>query len=376
MPERIYVSDDNGELEPVNEEPFAQEDVLQALIERHPELLDGEQITPGEPRRWILVKREQGIAERPDEGARWSVDHLLIDQDARPTLVEAKLSSNWEIRRKIVGQMLEYAAHAAQTWTVDEMRRQFEQANEDAADRIATLLETEVEPDVDAFWETVSTNLQARRLRLLFVSDGIPDPLARVVEFLNEQMPGIEVLAVEIKQFTGPAVKTFVPSVIGRLAKSRGRRSVSGRPKLDRESFLDALGPMEHPHRDVAARLLDEAERCGARINWGESSVSIRERHTKILVAWLHTPAGIESSSPRWTKGITFGTPTRDESSDTDGKLRTILQAWVSPGNVRAAGKIDYKGYDGWTIDYDRAVEQVDSLAQRLRALLTELQSS
>ena len=33
------------------------------------------------------------------------------------------------------------------------------------------------------------------------MADEIPDPLQRVVEFLNEQMSGIEVLAVEIKQF-------------------------------------------------------------------------------------------------------------------------------------------------------------------------------
>ena len=41
-------------------------------------------------------------------------------------------------------------------------------------------------------------NLAAKRLRLLFVADALPDELAHVVEFLNEQMPYIEVLAVEI----------------------------------------------------------------------------------------------------------------------------------------------------------------------------------
>lgn len=39
---------------------------------------------------------------------------MLVDQDAVPTLVEVKRGSNPEIRRTIVGQMLEYAAHAAQ----------------------------------------------------------------------------------------------------------------------------------------------------------------------------------------------------------------------------------------------------------------------
>ena len=65
------------------------------------------------------------------------------------------------------------------------------------------LLQTDAEPDADAFWENVATNLSAKRMRLLFVADEIPDPLERVVEFLNAQMPNVEVLAVEIKQFRG-----------------------------------------------------------------------------------------------------------------------------------------------------------------------------
>ena len=73
----------------------------------------------------------------------------------------------------------------------------------DADTELAALLHTDEEPDVDGFWEDVSTNLAAKRLRLLFVADFIPDPLARVVEFLNAQMSGIEVLAVEIKRFHG-----------------------------------------------------------------------------------------------------------------------------------------------------------------------------
>ena len=53
---------------------------------------------------------------------------LIVDQDAEPTLVEVKRGSNPEIRRAIVGQMLEYAAHAARTWNADTLRRAFEES--------------------------------------------------------------------------------------------------------------------------------------------------------------------------------------------------------------------------------------------------------
>ena len=128
MAERIYARNEQGGLEPLEEEPFSTEDELQALIAEHPELLDGEQMRPGDPRRWILITREKGIAETPGASARWAIDHLIIDQDAAPTLAEVKRSSNPEIRRTIVGQLLEYAAHASATWTVDELRHIFEES--------------------------------------------------------------------------------------------------------------------------------------------------------------------------------------------------------------------------------------------------------
>ena len=150
-------------------------------------MLDGEQIRPGDARRWILVTREKGIAPSPGEAARWSVDHLIIDQDAVPTLAEVKRGSNPEIRRTIVGQLLEYAAYASETWTAEELRGAFERHAEvrggDAEAELATLLQTDGDPDVDGFWASVSTNVAAKRLRLLFVADFIPDPLARLEAF-------------------------------------------------------------------------------------------------------------------------------------------------------------------------------------------------
>ena len=183
MTERIYTRDQQGQLEPLEEERFAKEEELQALIAEHPEVLDGEQMRPGAPLRWILIAREQGIAESSDAAARWAVDHLLVDQDAVPTLVEVKRGSNPEIRRTIVGQMLEYAAHAARTWTADTLRHAFEESVDarglDPSEELGKLLtpDGEGEPDADGFWERVATNLAAARLRLLFVADDIPDPV-------------------------------------------------------------------------------------------------------------------------------------------------------------------------------------------------------
>ena len=244
MAERIYLRGEGGELEPLEEERFSTEDDLQKLLANHPELLDGEQVWPENPRRWLLISREMGISEKPEESARWSLDLLLVDQDRIPTLVECKRSTNAEIRRTVVGQLLEYAAHASETWTAEVMRERFEahceEVGDDSAARLAALLQTD-EVDMESFFQEVARNLDARHMRLLFVADKVPDELLRVIEFLNRQMPDIEVLAITIKQFSGNAGQTLVPRVLGRVASSprlRLRRETNAVPKLIEAGIL------------------------------------------------------------------------------------------------------------------------------------------
>lgn len=98
--EGIFHIGADGELLPLVATLFEAENDLQQLLETHPDLLAGGQMTPGVPRRWARVKREQGVPDRDHAGSRWSVDHLFVDQDAVPTLVEVKRSTDTRIRRE------------------------------------------------------------------------------------------------------------------------------------------------------------------------------------------------------------------------------------------------------------------------------------
>jgi hypothetical protein len=108
----IYHLQEGGELLEMVEEAYDSEDLLQVLLARHPSLMAGDQIDKAAPRRWLLVSREAGVPSHEGGGAQWSLDHLFLDQDAVPTLVEVKRSSDTRIRREVVGQMLDYAANA------------------------------------------------------------------------------------------------------------------------------------------------------------------------------------------------------------------------------------------------------------------------
>jgi hypothetical protein len=107
--------------------------------------------------------------------------------------------------------MLDYAANAVAYWPVEEIKAKFENRCKDdeleADAELANLLGDA--QDISTFWQRVKTNLQAGRVRLIFIADEIPPELRRVVEFLNSQMDPAEVIAIEVNQFVGENLKTL-----------------------------------------------------------------------------------------------------------------------------------------------------------------------
>lgn len=261
----------------MNEAAYDSEKLLQELLASHPDLLAGEQIDSEQPRRWLLVTREMAVPGELDGSARWSLDHLFLDQDAVPTLIEVKRSSDTRIRREVVGQMLDYAANAVVYWPVEEVRAKFEARckdnDEDADEVLSTFLGEERE--ADEFWLRVKTNLQAGKIRMIFVADFIPAELRRVVEFLNEQMDPAEVLAIEVKQFIGKGMKTLVPRVLGQTETARQKKSSGTKAgkDWDEESFLNALGESKgEVIRKAAKELIDWFAPQVTTMWWGQGS--------------------------------------------------------------------------------------------------------
>lgn len=243
----IYLVQPDGSLAGMLEQPYDTEDVLQHLLATYPDLLAGEQVNTVVPRRWLLVSREATVPSEEGGGGRWSVDHLFLDQDGTPTIVEVKRSTDTRIRREVVGQMLDYAANAVVYWPVAELRARFEARcvaeGSDPSERIAEALDI---GDADALWQLAQTNLQAGRVRLVFVADVIPVELRRVVEFLNGQMNPAEVLAVEVKQYVGQGQQALVPRVIGQTAQATAQKSTASTRsretrQWDESSFLTEL---------------------------------------------------------------------------------------------------------------------------------------
>jgi hypothetical protein len=260
----IFILHEDGKLDEMREQPYDSENLLQALLAKYPNLLAGDQIDSDEPRRWLLISQEMGIPDQEGGGERWSLDHLFLDQDAIPTLVEVKRSSDTRIRREVVGQMLDYAANSVLYWPVETIHARFEQTcKKHAVDPVAELAHFLGGSDTESFWQQVKTNLQAGRVRLVFVADDVPQELRRVVEFLNGQMDPAEVLAIEVKQYVGDSkMKTLVPRLVGQTAAAQQRKAgVSPKQeKIDEQTYLmDILQRRGSEDCSVVRRIIEWA---------------------------------------------------------------------------------------------------------------------
>jgi hypothetical protein len=239
----MFVIHKDGGITQLKAEHFAKEEDFQDLLEIYPALLSGELIDPEQPRKWVLVKREFGVPAEDEGSDIWSADHVFLDQDGILTIVEVKRQSDTRIRREVVAQMLDYAAHGIAYCKVETIRGRFEstcsEAGKNPDQELRDQFGLDIEPE--RFWEQVKTNLNAQKMRLLFVADVIPKELRRIVEFLNLQMKSVEVLALELKRYTGNGLDTLAPTLFGQTEAARSVKSTSPSKKWTETSFFDEL---------------------------------------------------------------------------------------------------------------------------------------
>lgn len=250
--------------------PYELEDHFQEQLANHPQLLGGAQFSGTTPRRWLLVDREVPVPDRDGSSGRWSLDHLFIDQDAVPTLVEVKRASDTRLRREVVGQMLDYAANGARYWPADLLRGRWEASLSEGEDADQVLAEF-AGMDAENFWSRVSENLEVGRVRMLFLSDDIPTELMTVIEYLNEQMHDAEVFGVSIVRYVGHDLSVLVPRVVGSSARAQhAKRSAVGKTY---EEYVEEGGDQA---QEVERRLTELADSNGFQIRPTPKALQLR----------------------------------------------------------------------------------------------------
>ena len=291
----VYISDQMG-LRRLERSRFSSEDELQSLLANHTQLLGGAQMDPG--LRFLLVRREAGVPDSTTGGGRWSIDHLMVDQHAVPTIVEVKRSSDTRLRREVIGQLLEYAANATAYWRPGELAQLAAATHGDLLDaRMNELMDDAVPED---FWSRVDANLADGRVRLLLVADVIPGETRRIIEFMNDHMPLLDVAAVEVAHYASDDKAAYVPRVFGQTERAKQTKAAQRGPggKASAESFLASL---PDGVAEWVTRLFEVARSKSYDLHWGTKGVSFRiERDgTKRSAIYLY---------PSGTYGNTFAT--------------------------------------------------------------------
>lgn len=278
----FLVGESEKVLIPMEETPYAAEDILQTLLEDYPDLIPGDQISPDIPRKWLFVKREAGVPSMESGSNVWSLDHLFLDQDGVPTLIECKRASDTRIRREVVAQMLDYAANGTLYWPMERLRQDAAESAKLKGQSLDILLAeiagVSTEEEINSYWQTVERNLREGKVRLVFVADEIPRELQRLVEFMNEKMTDIEVLAVEIKQYLSGTKTAVVPRVIGLTEAARQKSERSTAPPqrpTNRQMFLEQIPATAV---NFFVNFLDDTESRGLVTYWGTKGFSIRIR--------------------------------------------------------------------------------------------------
>jgi hypothetical protein len=172
--------------------------------------------------------------------------------------------------------MLDYVANATAFFPAEYLQERFEArclaAGLDPEKTLGDFLQDN-EKDLESFWKQVRANLSAGRIRLLFVADIIPQKLRSIIEFLNRQMGETEVLGLEVRQFVGSNLTTYVPRLIGQTSEAVQRKSVGGRlaRQWTEESFFKQMeGSRPEPEVQVARRLLEWANVRELSVRWGQ----------------------------------------------------------------------------------------------------------
>ena len=269
------------------------EDELQSLIARFPDMISGS----GE--RMLLIRREQSVPDALDGAARWSLDHLFVTESAVPVFVEVKRATDTRIRREVIGQILDYAANGVAYWSPGAMAESFaKQCLQDGLEPSSTLSAFLNEGSAEDFWAQVDANLSAGRIQMIIAADVIPKELARIVEFLNEQMSA-SIIAVELSYYESEdRRRTLVPRIIGETERTDLRKS-SGRTKLDPISVGDwiakNISPLGPQVLSGARKFMDLSVSAGGELVVPETQGSIILRFN------------IPNTTPFYPFSLTFG---------------------------------------------------------------------
>ncbi len=168
-------------------------------------------------------------------------DLVIVDTDGSITIVECKLATDADVRRTVVGQVLDYAARLAELTPAD-FGEYWQRTGGSSLDQ---LFEAQPEESRRAF----EANLAAGVFTLVLAVDSISIDLRRIVRYLNTHTSaGMRLLAIELRRAVHGNTEILVPTVYGAESADekdarRGGRAGSSWSPADVDPWLRERDP-------------------------------------------------------------------------------------------------------------------------------------
>jgi hypothetical protein len=285
----------------LEESKFEAETQLQEALKLNPEVIPVSDLDLAEV---VVVGRETAVPV----GA---IDLLLVDADGRVIIVETKLSSNPELRREVVAQVLDYGASL---WRTAPGLKEFEDlvlrywrsdACQDERVKDAGTLRQGIDPvfqqirgedwDYDLFESALSENISKGQHVLLVVASGLTDRLSRdLLQYVNLCL-GLPLYAVEIDVFETEGQQLIVPRGVKYGA------AVEPRPTKGRTNEGDFLAACDPVAVEFFASMLQEARDRSMIVYWGSAGFSVRiPLEPAVTVMFGYPPCELQVYTRDW----------------------------------------------------------------------------
>jgi len=235
---------------------------LETLLEESPDLLSTEWDKP-----ILFFKSQVPIGSN-------AVDLLGVDEDGMIVMVECKLDANREVRRAVVGQILEYAGQL-RGMSYEEFDNLLKANADSSLVETAKLHIPNDEWSGEAFRAAIKGRLEAGDFRLVIAINGMNEELKVIVEYLRGR--GVRLEALELQRFwddkTG--VEVLVPEIYGLLGRATGTSVQPARPAWDWGSFAEDAAQKGLEAEEIKA--IEDFYEClqrdlGAKIRWGSGA--------------------------------------------------------------------------------------------------------
>lgn len=180
---------------------FRDEKELQDAIEKIPSLLNAISQLNQQDYPLFILKREFGVSSG-------SVDFLAIDADGSLYIIETKLAENPELRRAVIGQVLEYASNLSDmsydTIAAECLKYLKKQSSLEQVIRDFYVARSDGEPVLSAaeYKKAMTENLKSERFNIVIVANKVSLEIQKLFHFVDQETKdNLNFIVLEINKY-------------------------------------------------------------------------------------------------------------------------------------------------------------------------------